>query len=98
MRIFVLLAAILVGFEVLGEALRRSNPGRFEPVVRCDEGHYYRSIWIPGGSLKAVRMGSRRYQRCPVGRHWSWARPVEQSELSEQERTAADAVHDLRIA
>jgi hypothetical protein len=89
---------MLTGFAALGEWLRRRNPGRFEPVVRCDGGHLYRSIWIPWGSLKAVRWFGRRFQWCPVGRHWSWTRRVDGGALSVAEREQADAIHDLRIA
>jgi hypothetical protein len=95
----ILLLPLLVGvFFAVSEWLRRRNPERFEPVVRCEQGHLYRSIWVPGGSLKAVRWFDRRYQWCPVGRHWSWTRRVDERDLSEEERRSADAVHDLRVA
>jgi len=70
---------------------------RFDKVVRCDEGHMFTTIWIWGGSLKAFRLGTRRYQRCPVGHHWSIVRLVDPGELSEAEREAAAAVHDVHI-
>src|SRR4051794_31000525 len=66
-------------------------------VVRCHSGHLYTTIWIPGGSLKAVRLGPWRVQRCPVGRHWSIVTPVKESELGRRERRAAREVRDLRI-
>jgi len=46
----------VASFAVLGEYIGRNAPNRFTPVVRCSQGHLYRSVWIPGGSLKAVRM------------------------------------------
>ena len=90
--------SILSGFALVGEYLRRRDPGRFEPVVECRQGHRYRSIWVPGGSLKAVRWFNRRWQYCPVGHHWSWTRRVDADRLSPDELNAANAVHDLRVA
>ena len=75
-RIAVLLAAALA--EPL--AMRaRGYPigGRLE--VRCRQGHRFTTLWIPGASLFALRFGWWRFQRCPVGRHWSFVRPVDPS-------------------
>src|SRR4051812_13763777 len=88
----------LAGFALVGHYLSRHSPERFDPVVECSRGHRYRSIWVPYGSLKAVRMFDRRLQWCPVGRHWSWTRRVDAARLSPDELSAANAVHDLRIA
>jgi hypothetical protein len=88
----------LAGFVLVGRYLSRRDPERFEPVVECSEDHRYRSIWVPFGSLKAVRWFGRRYQWCPVGRHWSWTRRVDADRLSEDELREANAVHDLRVA
>jgi hypothetical protein len=70
---------------------------RFETIVRCSKGHLFTTIWIPLASLKAVRLGARRYQRCPVGHHWSMVRRVDGDELDPAEREAAQAVHDIRV-
>jgi hypothetical protein len=70
---------------------------RYDKIVRCSAGHLYTTIWMWGGSAKSVRLGSRRYQRCPVGQHWAMARAVDPSSLTSQEREAAAAVHDVRI-
>jgi hypothetical protein len=43
---------------------------RFDTPVRCSAGHLFTTIWVPLGSLKAVRLGGTRYQYCPVGHHW----------------------------
>jgi len=66
-------------------------------VVRCREGHLFRTLWIPGVSLKALRLGWWRFQRCPVGNHWSVVTPVKESELSERQRRTADRHRDVRI-
>jgi hypothetical protein len=66
-------------------------------VVRCREGHLFTTIWIPGGSLKALRLGWWRVQWCPVGRHWSIIVPVREDDLSRREKWAAARRHDIRI-
>ncbi|HUY42277.1 MAG TPA: hypothetical protein VMU98_00790 [Acidimicrobiales bacterium] len=71
--------------------------GRFERVVRCSAGHLFTTTWVPLGSLKAVRLGNRRYQFCPIGRHWASVKRVDPTSLSDDERTEALAHHDIRI-
>lgn len=73
--------------------------GRFagNVVVRCRQGHLFTTIWIPGASLKSARLGWWRFQRCPVGRHWSLVTPVRESELTEDERRIAGETRDIRI-
>lgn len=70
---------------------------RFDRPVRCSAGHLYTTIWIPLGSLKAVRLGARRYQRCPVGNHWAMVVPLDPETASGEDLAAAGAVHDRRI-
>jgi hypothetical protein len=66
-------------------------------VVRCRKGHLFTTIWIPGASLKALRLGWARLQRCPIGRHWSLVTPVKDADLSDSELRAAREHHDVRI-
>ncbi len=66
-------------------------------VVRCRRGHLFTTIWIPGASVKALRLGWVRIQRCPVGGHWGRVTPVKLSELTDEERRSAGQHHDLRI-
>jgi hypothetical protein len=66
-------------------------------IVRCREGHLFTTIWIPGVKLKAIDLGVARIQHCPVGRHWSLVLPVRESDLTEEERRAAAARHDIRV-
>ena len=54
-------------------------------VVRCREGHLFTTIWIPGGSFKAIRLGLVRFQYCPVGEHWTFVTPVRDSDLTDAE-------------
>jgi hypothetical protein len=76
---------------------RRGRLIAVNTVVRCRRGHLFTTLWIPGGSLKAVRLGWWRLQRCPVGRHWSLVTPVKVSELTEEERQLASQQRDVRI-
>ena len=66
-------------------------------VVRCRQGHLFTTIWIPGASVKAARLGWWRFQRCPVGRHWSFVTPVKASNLTEEEKRLAGEHKDVRI-
>jgi hypothetical protein len=49
-----------------------------EITVRCRKGHVFQTNWSPLGSFTAIRLGSARFQRCPVGHHWSLVRPVQE--------------------
>ena len=66
-------------------------------VVRCTQGHLFTTIWIPAASLKSLRLGGRRVQYCPVGRHWTLVVPVREAELSDEQRNAAREHRDIRI-
>jgi hypothetical protein len=90
---------VLLGAIVIEAAALRARSGRLagNVVVRCREGHLFTTIWIPGGSLKALRFGWWRFQRCPVGGHWTIVTPVRESDLSDDERRAAAEARDIRI-
>ena len=66
-------------------------------VVRCRQGHLFRTLWIPGVSVKALRLGWLRVQRCPVGGHLSVVTPVRESELSRRELREANRHGDTLI-
>jgi hypothetical protein len=66
-------------------------------IVRCQRGHLFTTTWIPGASVKALRLGPWRVQRCPVGKHWSIVRPVRPEELGDAERAEARAVRDTLL-
>jgi hypothetical protein len=82
--------------EMSGVWLRAGRPGG-NLLVRCRSGHVYSTLWIPGVSLKALRLGWWRLQRCPVGEHWSIVTPVKESDLTERERRTAREHRDIRI-
>lgn len=90
----IVVAVILL--EVIAIRLRGGRVGR-NVVVRCQEGHLFTTIWIPGASLKSVRLGWWRLQRCPVGNHWSIVTPVKEADLTEEEKRIATQIKDSRI-
>jgi hypothetical protein len=82
----------LIVFALLLEPVTlwlRGRPIGGRLVVSCRRGHLFRTLWIPSVSVKVLRLGFLRIQRCPVGRHWSIVTPVRESELSERERRLA---------
>jgi hypothetical protein len=70
---------------------------RFDRPVRCKDGHLFTTIWIPFGSLKAARLAGRRYQHCPVGKHWTTVVPLDPATTSGTDLAQAATVHDARI-
>ena len=66
-------------------------------TVRCRSGHVFTTLWIPAASVKSLRLGPWRVQRCPVGKHWSLVTPVAQSDLTFLQRRRASSTHDLRV-
>ncbi len=66
-------------------------------VVRCAKGHLFTTLWIPGASVKSIRLGFWRIQHCPVGHHWSIVTPANVAELSRAERHTAREHHDIRV-
>jgi hypothetical protein len=70
---------------------------RFETPVRCKDGHLFTTIWVPFGSLKALRLGNRRYQHCPVGHHWSTVMKLNSATAAGADLAQAAEVHDSRV-
>jgi hypothetical protein len=75
----------------------RGYPMGGDVVVRCRRGHLFTTIWVPFASVKAIKLGWWRLQRCPVGNHWSLVNPVKESDLTEEERAEAQAHRDIRL-
>jgi hypothetical protein len=82
------------GLTTLGLSNRLS---RFDRPVRCHAGHLFTTIWIPLGSLKAIRLGATRVQFCPVGHHWTRVVALDPGSAAPEDLAAAAAVHDVRI-
>jgi hypothetical protein len=93
----VVVAASLVFAETVVLARRRGYVIGAHTVVRCRRGHLFTTLWIPGGSLKAIRLGWWRFQRCPVGAHWTLVTPVKASDLTEEETQLAAQSRDVPI-
>jgi hypothetical protein len=66
-------------------------------LVRCRAGHVFSTLWVPGVSFKALRLGWYRAQYCPVGRHWTMVRPIKDQSLSAAEREIARSTRDLPL-
>ena len=89
--------AMAGGMTALEALFLKSRTGSFlglRTIVRCHRGHLFTTTWIPGASVKSLRLGPWRIQRCPVGQHWSIVRPVQQSKLSDAERDDARSRRD----
>jgi hypothetical protein len=94
-RIVISIVAIYVGGTIAARRLGYKVGG--DVVVRCRDGHLYTTIWIPGVSVKSLRLGWYRWQRCPVGGHWAVVSPVRDEDLTDEEREFAAQHRDVRI-
>jgi hypothetical protein len=93
------ITGVIVAGYVAGTivAVRRGYSfGRSVPV-RCRQGHLFTTTWIPGASLKALRLGLWRVQWCPVGRHFDLVRLVKEADLSPAELEFAAEHHDIPV-
>ena len=90
---------VVIALHVLGTILARWRGYKIggNVVVRCSQGHLFTTIWVPGASLKPVRLEWWRIQRCPVGNHWSIVAPVKEGDLTEDEKRIAAANKDARV-
>jgi hypothetical protein len=89
----IVVVVVVVAVIALNVVMRRkgySIPG--QTVVRCSKGHLFRTTWIEGGSLRAVRLGpTTRFQHCPPGKHWALVHPVKDGDLTAADRQALGA-------
>ena len=88
--------AVAVVVEAGGLWLRTGRLGG-HIVVRCRAGHLFTTLWLPAVSIKALRFGPWRVQRCPVGGHWTLVTPVRESGLSSDELASAREHHDVSL-
>jgi hypothetical protein len=97
--IVIVLPVVLVALLIVGTVItrRRGYSIGGECVVRCVQGHLFTTIWLPGGSIKAIRLGWFRIQWCPVGEHWTVVVPVKDSDLTDRERRFAEQHRDVRV-
>jgi hypothetical protein len=66
-------------------------------IVRCSQGAYYESLWVPLISFKSIRLGSYRLQKCPVHGKWELATIVPEDEISEKVRKEASKYPAKRL-
>ncbi len=93
--IVILVVAFFAASSVIGR--RRGYAFGNSTVVRCQKGHLFTTVWIPGGSFKSIRLGFYRFQYCPVGGHWALVRPVKEMALSDEDKRFAANHRDSRI-
>jgi len=93
--VLVVILGLVVGLTLIGRRFGYKMAGNV--VVRCLKGHLFTTIWVPGASFKAVRLGWVRLQWCPVGPHWSLVSPVKEADLTDEDRRIAGENRDVRI-
>jgi len=91
-------AGVLAGYAIGTVVMlnRGYKFGRNVPV-RCLGGHVFSTVWIPGASVKSLRLGPWRAQWCPVGRHFTLVKLLRDADLTEAERSYAAAHHDILV-
>lgn len=93
-----LIVLIVVGVLIVWTLVRvRGGQAGTDVIVRCSAGHLFTTIWIPGLSFKAIRLGTERAQWCPVGRHWTSVTRVPESDLTQDDIQRAHERHDIRV-
>jgi hypothetical protein len=96
--VIAVVALVALAIELLSRAARkRGYTLGSNTVVRCKQGHLFTTIWVPGASIKSVRLGLSRFQHCPVGHHWTIVKPVKDADLTPEDRARAAQTHDLRV-
>lgn len=96
-RVALLITLALVVVEAVVVSQRRGYLLGARTIVRCRDGHLFTTLWVPGASVKALRLGWWRWQRCPVGGHWTLVTPAREADLTDEERDRARAHPDVRI-
>jgi len=92
----ILVVAVIVGMLWYAGRNGVNGPGA-ATIVRCQNGHLFTTIWVPFISLKAIRLGLVRIQRCPVGGHLAFVTPVRESDLTDAELQQARSTRDTNI-
>jgi hypothetical protein len=58
-------------------------------IARCSRGALFETKWVPFMSFTSVRLGRRRFQRCPVHHRWEMVDRVDPASLTDEERADA---------
>lgn len=97
-RRLVITGGVLTGYAVAtAVALSRGYKFGLNVPVRCRAGHLFTTVWIPGASVKSLRLGPWRAQWCPVGRHFTLVTLLKDADMTEAERSFAAAHHDVLV-
>jgi hypothetical protein len=64
----ILVAAVLLYAVATVVGRRRGYGFGGDTIVRCRAGHLFTTVWVPGVSLKSVRLGWWRTSGAPSGR------------------------------
>ncbi|HWG02770.1 MAG TPA: hypothetical protein VG164_13110 [Trebonia sp.] len=97
-RNLIALGVIVAGYAAgtVAATQRGYSLGR-NTTVRCRSGHLFTTVWIPGASVKSLRLGPWRVQWCPVGRHVTLVHPVLSAVLTPAEREFAAGHRDVPV-
>src|ERR1700749_2934816 len=95
LAVFAVIAAAYAAARVL--ATRQGYSFGRNTVVRCRQGHLFTTVWIPGASVKSLRLGFWCVQWCPGGHHVDVVRPVKGAELTADGRSFAMSHHDIPL-
>ncbi len=97
-RRLVIAGGVITAYAV-GTVIAQRRGYRFgsSVPVRCRSGHLFSTIWIPGASVKSLRLGMWRVQWCPVGRHVTLVSLVKDADLTDAERAFVAGHHDVRV-
>lgn len=87
------LAAFVVGAVI---AHRQGYKKLGEVVVRCRRGHFFTTEWAARGAMRGLDLGWARIQRCPVGGHLTVVVPVDDSDLTAEQKKQAREHRDDR--
>jgi hypothetical protein len=97
-RGLVITGGVLAGYAVAtAVAVRRGYKFGWNVPVRCRDGHLFSTIWIPGASVKSLKLGPWRAQWCPVGSHFTLVTLLRDADLTDAERAFAAAHHDILV-
>jgi hypothetical protein len=92
--VLVIVGAVALRFGRLSRAQLQGYRFGRDVIVRCRDGHLFMTTWIPGVSIKAVRLGLVRIQHCPVGNHVVPVRLMRDEDLTPAEHLQASQFHD----
>lgn len=63
-----------------------------DTIIRCSDGHLYTANWMPLAGVRSIRLGPKRFARCPVDRRWRLMERVSPGELSDAQLQEAASV------